>query len=101
MTNASDLRKIEIAQSALDNMTNEIWALRRKVEQLEHERDAANARAEAAERKLAEIAELTDSVIPAMRRINPVTMEASSAVQRLFTQGRLALERIEAIAKGE
>lgn len=126
MTTDPTPRKVEIAQSALDNMTNEIWALRRKVGQLEQEREpgavtldnlidkisterdqlqaalaAANATIAERDDQLSRIADTTQGLLPVMNQVDAVTMDASSSIRKLFIQARLVIGLVEAIARGE
>lgn len=73
----------------------------REMRRLEDQLAAANARAEAAEAKLATIAETAQGLLPHMNRVDVVTMEASSGIRKLFIQARAAIRDIGAIAKGE
>lgn len=63
----------------------------------------ADARAQLAERdeRLARIAATTQSLLPALDKVDVATMDASSGIRKLFIQSRMVIGLVEAIAKGE
>lgn len=96
-------RKVEIAQTALDNMGNEILALRRKVAQLEHERMPEATSLDNLIDKLTRERDTARAQLAARDARLKTIAELAAALQQDWRSGRIKddLQVIETLAKGE